>query len=965
MPNSGYTEKDYRIMRGEIKMNIIKKLKPCSSLLIIFLMLPAIKTWSYWYPDCKDSLNINSTKKAFWSDINVYQGTPYITWEEKGYIYVKHYQDKKWVRDGYSLNVNAGWGAGPEIEIYNGTPYVVWCEFANYNKEENIFVKRYSGDKWNQLGNKLNIESRAWDKSASIAVNNRGIPYVAWQEEDSSGISHVYVKHWNEHDNLWERDGSALNKNMNNNALSPCIVTDLGGKPFVTWCEEDSSGVKQVQVKFYSGISWWEFGNNLNINKNNDATHPKLIMPRGKPYLVWSEAGRIYVKTASGTEWEQLGQCLNENISICADWPRIDIYNNAPYVAWEEEGQTYVKYYNQNQNIWEQYGDSPYIRPNRGTIWPSLAIYNGVVYVSWSEMNDSFISNIYAKHYEPDVIYAISKNHSINNQSVSIEIFGTNFNNESRVKLTKHPIDIHALNTEIVSPFKMICNFNLLTFPGVYDLQVVNPNQTVTLPESYFILNSVTSPAVWNIRDIGDAVNHNGDSSLKDLIVCDSDYDGLQEVIVAPQEQNLYICQKNDEQWTISALKEQPQIEYYNCLTNCDADKDGRQELYGATLKNQIFQYKHNGTNWLKAEVGSGDDNDKAINALVVGDGDNNNRVEVYAASEDGTVYQYNYWNLSKWIISTVGHGGKAMLTVAIGDLDHDEENEIYAFNQDGYIYQFKYNGSSWDKNNIYQVVGKNIYVLLIDDIDMDGSEELYGACSDGKIYKFNYNGEGWEKTTIGSANNSLHDIVFSDGDNDGRDEIYSACADGHVYQYYKEGNDWQQVDLGFAGSPLYALDIGDGDNDNQFEIYTIGANNHVYQFKTISQATPTPTATVTNTPTITKTPTVTPTLTPIPTLVPKKQIRALNSRINPARGEYTIIRWYQPESSNVTVKLYNLRGEWLKTLINNVYYEQGQRHEIIWRGLNAVGSTVGSGIYIVYIKAGDYEDRIKVAVIY
>lgn len=109
---------------------------------------------------------------------------------------------------------------------------------------------------------------------------------------------------------------------------------------------------------------------------------------------------------------------------------------------------------------------------------------------------------------------------------------------------------------------------------------------------------------------------------------------------------------------------------------------------------------------------------------------------------------------------------------------------------------------------------------------------------------------------------------------------------------------------------------------------------------------------------------TVTLTSTSIPTPAPEIQIRSYPSRINPEKGEYARIRWCQDESCPATIKLYNLHGELVKTLADNIFFSRGQEHEVSWRGINAADKTVGSGIYIVHIKAGEYQDKAKICVV-
>jgi len=69
----------------------------------------------------------------------------------------------------------------------------------------------------------------------------------------------------------------------------------------------------------------------------------------------------------------------------------------------------------------------------------------------------------------------------------------------------------------------------------------------------------------------------------------------------------------------------------------------------------------------------------------------------------------------------------------------------------------------------------------------------------------------------------------------------------------------------------------------------------------------------------------------------------------NPFNPE-TRIKFSLPVSSKVTVRVYNLLGEVIRTLVNNEY-EAGD-HNILWNGRDEKGKGVSSGIYFYKIKA-------------
>ncbi len=119
-----------------------------------------------------------------------------------------------------------------------------------------------------------------------------------------------------------------------------------------------------------------------------------------------------------------------------------------------------------------------------------------------------------------------------------------------------------------------------------------------------------------------------------------------------------------------------------------------------------------------------------------------------------------------------------------------------------------------------------------------------------------------------------------------------------------------------------------------------------------------TPTVTPTSSPTATITPTFTNTAVP-------DQLRVFNNRIDPTKGETMRIRWSPPATGPVTIEIYNMRGELIKTLLKNAVYAGGQIHEAAWVGQNDAGSIVANGIYIVSLEAaGGYKEKFKVAVI-
>ena len=66
-----------------------------------------------------------------------------------------------------------------------------------------------------------------------------------------------------------------------------------------------------------------------------------------------------------------------------------------------------------------------------------------------------------------------------------------------------------------------------------------------------------------------------------------------------------------------------------------------------------------------------------------------------------------------------------------------------------------------------------------------------------------------------------------------------------------------------------------------------------------------------------------------------------------------TTISFGVPEASEVTLALYNLRGQLIRTL-HSGFIAAGQ-HSVVWDGTNFGGAKVASGVYVYQLKSKDF----------
>ncbi|MBL7149962.1 MAG: T9SS type A sorting domain-containing protein [Candidatus Cloacimonetes bacterium] len=78
-----------------------------------------------------------------------------------------------------------------------------------------------------------------------------------------------------------------------------------------------------------------------------------------------------------------------------------------------------------------------------------------------------------------------------------------------------------------------------------------------------------------------------------------------------------------------------------------------------------------------------------------------------------------------------------------------------------------------------------------------------------------------------------------------------------------------------------------------------------------------------------------------------------LSNYPNPFNPSTTIL-FDLPQDSKVKITIYNIKGQKVKTLVNEVL--PAGEHSIVWNGRDSNGKQVGSGIYFYKLIAGDFQ---------
>jgi flagellar hook assembly protein FlgD len=86
---------------------------------------------------------------------------------------------------------------------------------------------------------------------------------------------------------------------------------------------------------------------------------------------------------------------------------------------------------------------------------------------------------------------------------------------------------------------------------------------------------------------------------------------------------------------------------------------------------------------------------------------------------------------------------------------------------------------------------------------------------------------------------------------------------------------------------------------------------------------------------------------------------------LDPARGwgnPETEIRFQLPEASHVVVKIFNINGEEIRTLVDTPY--QAGYHRVRWDGKDKHGNPAASGVYLYQLQAGSFSQVRKMSLL-
>ncbi len=208
--------------------------------------------------------------------------------------------------------------------------------------------------------------------------------------------------------------------------------------------------------------------------------------------------------------------------------------------------------------------------------------------------------------------------------------------------------------------------------------------------------------------------------------------------------------------------------------------------------------------------------------------------------------------------------------------------------------------------------------LILVADKD---SGFVFSGTSGGGVFISTNNGENWNAVNTGLLNNYITALYLNDS------ILFTGTNGNGVFVSFNRGSNWYQVGTGFSNSSVYSLTVADS------ILYAGTYSNGIWSIP-ISQI-------VTS---------VSPSNETIPS-----QFQLEQNYPNPFNPS-TKISWQSPVSSWQTLKVYDVLGNEVVTLVNE--YKPAGSYEVEFNAAHE--SFRASGIYFYQLKAGDYLETKK-----
>jgi hypothetical protein len=353
----------------------------------------------------QDAQNPSVATDASGNPVVVWEETDPITANMEN-IHAKKWNGSAWVQLGSALDTDiTNDTSDPRVAIdpTDGNPVVTWRERSPVGL---IYVKKWNGSVWNSLGGALNDDTTRNAYLSSLAVGSDGNPVVAWSENvpdplSSGNVSDIFVKRWN--GMSWvqlgdQRDYDDIDKH-------PAVAIDPGdGKPVLAWSEGSTvltTYFGDIVVEKWNGAAWTLLDMTFETDFSPEGT-ALVVGSDSLPIAAWHETAlsqeNVTVMKYDGSNFTGGITAPNPTGNDFSASLLVDSSDNLPILAFATTDSIYVKKW--NGNAWTQYGEEANYRTFPGE--PSIAFGSlAKIVITWNEEpHVTYSDNVYVKIQE-------------------------------------------------------------------------------------------------------------------------------------------------------------------------------------------------------------------------------------------------------------------------------------------------------------------------------------------------------------------------------------------------------------------------------------------------------------------------------------------------------------------------------------------------------------------------------------
>jgi Bacterial Ig-like domain len=262
----------------------------------------------------------------------------------------------------------------------------------------------YTTPTWLSLSDALDVDKKNFTFEPTIATDKDGNIVIAWYEQDIvTSQNHIYVKRWN--GSAWEQLGGALNTAVDSSADYSSLAIDSQNRPVLAW-HEFSATSSIIALKIWTGTTWEQVGGGHGgaTVTVDDGEFPSLaVKPDDTPVVAYAKNGDVFVRLWDGSSWVtwDAAGALDDVATHIASKPSLVLVPDGdmpnlivPFVAFQENdtfsNNIYVKHYDATAFAWKDIDDANDeldIAVAREATNPSLSLAIDVPMVAWEEDN--------------------------------------------------------------------------------------------------------------------------------------------------------------------------------------------------------------------------------------------------------------------------------------------------------------------------------------------------------------------------------------------------------------------------------------------------------------------------------------------------------------------------------------------------------------------------------------------------